>query len=191
MNFRCTVFVFSAVLLFMPLSPGIRAQITGGMLPPGIDPPGEPFSYFRHPNDVVGALYAPVAAEVTPEGYLYTGFGELMFFTGNPLEPVNKRIKTLQDGYLPIVQYEFERDGVVLANTIFDILAIDRVGDDYVPNVNKFQYHRFYGGSDTAHMLAALDYMGLHDIARRAFLHSLTASSVRRASLVSVPSARR
>ncbi len=361
------------------------------MLNPAIDPPGEPFSYFWHPNDVLGTLYAPVATEVTPEGYLYTGFGELMFFIGNPLVPVEKRIKTLQHGYLPILQYEFQSDGVryafrmsaanlggeleslpvnmivirlqneatedraaflssawrfsapvnklgsladyrfsqrfdllpkdlvegqkdfnpswkysfvgnaavrgdrvlycfpadpkpfqaslaladsgfrmvryftgeiggtpepgytlnphtpmcvvtyrvvlkpgqskdlefkvpvaplpvdsslhrrlnetdaaeslrtttkfwqellnnaplrfpeekvqeyLLANTIYDLIAIDRVGEDYIPNVNKFQYHRFYGGSDTAHMLIALDYMGLHGIAQRALLYSLIA----------------
>ncbi len=378
-------------ILFVLLSSPLYSQITGGMLNPAIDPPGEPFSYFWHPNDVIGTLYAPVATEVTPEGYLYTGFGELMFFTGNPLVPVEKRIKTLQQGYLPIVQYDIRRDGVrytfrmsaanlggeleqlpvnmvvvrlkneaaedraaflssawrfsapvnklggladyrfsqrfdllpkelvegqksfnpawrysfvdnaavrdgrvlycfpadpkpfqaslaltdsgfrmvryftgeiggnpdpkyglnphtpmcvvtyrvvlkpgqskdlpfkvpvaplpvdsslyrrvreadasealqttakswqdlladpplripeqkvqeyLLANTVYDLLAIDRVGEDYVPNVNKFQYHRFYGGSDTAHMLIGLDYMGLPEIARRALLYSLTA----------------
>ena len=51
------------------------AQVRGGMLNPATDVPGKPFSYFWHPTDVIGALYAPVATEVTPEGYLYTGFG--------------------------------------------------------------------------------------------------------------------
>jgi len=89
----------------------LQAQM-GGMLNPAIDSPGEPFSYFWHPNDTIGALFAPVATEVTPEGYLYTGFGELMFFVGNPLEPVNKRIKTLHKGYLPIVEYDFDYNDV-------------------------------------------------------------------------------
>lgn len=94
-------------------------QITGGMLNPDIDTPGKPFSYFWHPTDVIGALYDPVASEVTPEGYIYTGFGELMFFVGNPPEPVDQRIKTLYQGYLPIVQYEFERNGVRYSFTMF------------------------------------------------------------------------
>ena len=52
-------------------TPG-RAQIPvlGGMLDPAIDEPGKPFSYFWHPTDVIGTLDAPVASEVTPEGYL-------------------------------------------------------------------------------------------------------------------------
>ena len=371
--------------------PVALSQITGGMLDPAMDVEGQPFCYFWHPNDVVGSLFAPVATEVTPEGYLYTGFGELMFFSGNPPEPVEQRIKTLHKGHLPVVQYSILRNGVryewsmfgadlggelkglpvnfvrvrvtntaseqraaflssavrfaaprnitssisdyrfaqrfdlipkeyvegqntfnpqwnysfdgnsllregrilysfsltpkpyqlsltlgdrglrfvryftgeiegnpkaglrldeqtpvgvvayrlilkpaesqevtfkmpvvpvpagsaaakliaaaeydqvfrstvdewekqlsrfslkfpeakvqdyLLANTVFDLLAMDKVGQDYVPNVNKFQYHHFYGGSDTAHMLIALDYVGLSDIARRGFLYSLAA----------------
>ncbi|MFH1268278.1 MAG: hypothetical protein ABIK89_21365 [Planctomycetota bacterium] len=71
----------------------VAQDLGGGMVDPGIDTPGEPFSYFRNPTDVIGSLYAPVASEVTPEGYIYTGFGELMFFVGNPAEPVRGTIR--------------------------------------------------------------------------------------------------
>ena len=91
----------------------------GGMLDPAIDTPGKPFSYFWHPTDVIGALYAPVASEVTPEGYIYTGFGELMFFAGNPVEPVNVRIKTLREGYMPVVEYDLVQHGVRYRFTMF------------------------------------------------------------------------
>lgn len=97
-----------SLVLLCAVSRTVRLDAqTGGMLDPAIDSPGDPFSYFWHPNDTIGALFAPVATEVTPEGYLYTGFGELMFFVGNPLEPVNQRVKTLYNGYLPIVQFGF------------------------------------------------------------------------------------
>jgi hypothetical protein len=91
----------------------------GGMLSPTIDPPGQPFSYFWHPTDILGTYLAPVATEVTPEGYLYNGFGDLMFFLGNPPEPVNQRIRTLYKGDLPIVQYEIERDQIRYRFTLF------------------------------------------------------------------------
>src|SRR5205823_6666658 len=107
------VLVFS-LLYFCYCTPRLflQAQIVDGMLNPEIDQPGKPFSYFWHPTDVIGALYAPVASEVTPEGYVYTGFGELMFFVGNPPEPVNQRIKTLHKGFLPIIRYDFNRAGI-------------------------------------------------------------------------------
>jgi hypothetical protein len=100
----------------------LRAQISGGMLNPDIDVEGQPFSYFKHPTDVIGSLYDPVASEVTPEGYVYTGSGELMFYVGNPPEAVDQRIKTLEKGYLPIVQYKFQKDGV---EYLFKIWADD------------------------------------------------------------------
>jgi hypothetical protein len=99
--------------------------VLGGMLDPAIDEPGKPFSYFGHPTDVIGTLYAPVASEVTPEGYVYTGFGELMFFVDNPPEPVNVRIKTLRKGWLPVVEYDLCRHQVKYS---FRILAADLGG---------------------------------------------------------------
>lgn len=108
-----------AVFLGCSVGSAIAQDVGGGMVDPGIDMPGEPFSYFANPTDVIGALYAPVASEVTPEGYVYTGFGELMFFAGNPPEPVNVRIKTLHQGYLPIVQYHLVRHGVRFRFSLF------------------------------------------------------------------------
>jgi len=113
------------LLLCVIGSHNLQGQITGGILNPSIDTSGKPFCYFWHPTDVVGALYDPVASEVTPEGYVNTGFGELMFFVGNPPKPVNQRVKTLYQGYLPIVQYDFERNGV---SYNFTILGADLGG---------------------------------------------------------------
>jgi hypothetical protein len=89
------------------------------MVSPGIDKPGEPFSYFSKPTDEIGMMDGEEATEVTPEGYLRTGFGELMFFSGPDLEPTSVRIRTLEDGHLPILHYEFERNGIVYRFTMF------------------------------------------------------------------------
>ena len=47
---------------------------------------------------------------ISPEGYFYTGFGELMFFTGSPPVPLKRSVKTLYRGY-PINEYTY-RDHV-------------------------------------------------------------------------------
>jgi len=108
-----------ALAFLASLRPAGAQDMGNGMLDPAMDTPRAPFSYFAHPTDVIGALFAPVASEVTPEGYIYTGCGELMFFIGNPPEPVNVRIKTLREGYLPIVEYEFVRHGVRYRFSLF------------------------------------------------------------------------
>jgi hypothetical protein len=77
------------------------------MLDPAMDRDGEPFSYFSKPTDVIGQMDARAGTLVSPEGYFYTGWGELMFFTGNPPVPIEQRVKTLYHGYLPIIQYVY------------------------------------------------------------------------------------
>lgn len=100
------------------------------MVSPSIDQPGQPFSYYSKPTDEIGVMGAEGATEVTPEGYLRTGFEELMFFSGPDYEPTNVRIRTLEQGHLPIIHYEFVRDGIAYRFTIFeariDVSAIDR-----------------------------------------------------------------
>jgi hypothetical protein len=104
-----------AVLPLLIVSAAAHPQ----MVSPSIDRPDQPFSYFSKPTDEIGMMDAEAATEITPEGYLRTGFGELMFFAGPELEPTSVRIRTLEDGRLPIIHYEFERDGVAYRFTLF------------------------------------------------------------------------
>ena len=102
-----------AAVLFLNLF--VAAQ----MLNPAIDHENEPFSYFSRPVDVVGVMDARSGTEITPEGFLYTGYGELMLFVGNPPHPVNARVRTLNNGYLPVVQYSFAEDNILYRVDVF------------------------------------------------------------------------
>jgi hypothetical protein len=42
-----------------------------------------------------------------------------MFFTGNPPVPVNQRVKTLLKGYLPVIEYKFERSDLAYSVEAF------------------------------------------------------------------------
>lgn len=109
---QLTLFGLLALVAFAPLS----AQT---MVSPSIDIAGQPFSYFSAPTDEIGVMDAEGATEITPEGYLRTGYTELMFFAGPEMQPTNARIKTLEDGQLPIIHYEFDRDGIRYRLTMF------------------------------------------------------------------------
>ena len=113
----------------------VRSQ----MVNPSIDHPGEPFSYFSHPTDEIGMMDAEAATEITPEGYLRTGFAEIMFFAGPELEPTNVRIRTLESGKLPIVHYEFKRDGLVYYFSMFTATQSIHDGTPEGPSVNFIQ----------------------------------------------------
>lgn len=98
--------------LWCTIAPVNPALLNAQMVDPSIDNPKEPFSYYSKPTDVLGVMDGKWGTEVTPEGYLYTGYGELMFFTGNPPQSVDQRVKTLLDGYLPVISYCFEKNDV-------------------------------------------------------------------------------
>ena len=70
----------------------------------------EPFSYFLVPSDVLGFKSCPEGTQITYDGAFNTVFGEFDIFAGSKLKPVNKRVKTLYRGYLPVIEYSFERD---------------------------------------------------------------------------------
>ncbi len=132
---RIKLITFALAILLVSLA-NTRAQ----MLDPAIDRDDEPFCYFSQPTDVIGVMDGKEGTLITPEGYLCTGFGELMFFTGNPLTPVQQRVKTLLSGYLPVVQYQFERESVRYQFTLF---AATLDGDPESPLMNfaRVQIH--------------------------------------------------
>lgn len=108
-----------ALACLLVAAEGLSAQ----MVSPAIDHPREAFSYFSKPTGEIGVMYAEAATEITPEGYLRTGYGELMFFAGPEYAPTDARIRTLQQGYLPIQHSSFTREGIrydcaVLAATL-------------------------------------------------------------------------
>jgi hypothetical protein len=127
---RKIVLVIGWLCLWCLITPSL---LNAQMVNPSIDNPKEPFSYCSKPTDVLGVMDGKWGTEVTPEGYLYTGYGELMFFTGNPPEPVNQRVKTLLDGYLPVISYHFEKSGVEYKVTTF---AATLDGDPESPLMN-------------------------------------------------------
>ncbi len=120
----------------------LRAQ----MVNPSIDRAGQPFSYFSKPTDEIGILDSQAATEVTPEGYLRTGYGELMFFAGPDYEPINVRIRTLEQGHLPILHYSFQRDGIDYEITVFgtslDLTSSGKLPDSGPSNASLVNFIR-------------------------------------------------
>lgn len=94
-------------------------QVPARMVSPAIDAGDGPFSYASRPTDQISVMHAPAGTEITPEGFLYTGYGELMFFVGADREPIAARVRTLEDGYLPIVHFTVTHAGVAYAFTMF------------------------------------------------------------------------
>src|SRR5487761_742979 len=94
------------------------------------------FTWAAYPTDEIGLADARAATEITPGGGLYTGWGELDFYTGNPMRRVRQPERWLTDGDLPIVHYRFH-DGrvayqVALFSWALDLHQPDRRAINYI-----------------------------------------------------------
>ncbi len=99
---------------------------TPPMTDPKIDQGSTVFSYFAKPTYQIGLPGQHFATMVTPEGRLYTGAAELIFFTKD-LKPIEQRLYTLLDGWIPCVQYQYQDRGLVYSVEAFQYW----LGEDY------------------------------------------------------------
>src|ERR1700683_3617659 len=129
----------------------------GQMLDPAIDRAGEPFSYFSKPTDVLGVMDGRWGTLVSPEGFLYTGYGELMFFAGNPPQPIEQRVRTLLDGYLPVIQYSYAAGGIRYSFTMFAATLDGNPGSPLV-NFIRVSVHNTNAARRPAYLSVAARY---------------------------------
>lgn len=123
--------VFVAILaLSASVSLSLRAQTASpSAAAPSTAQSGQPSSDAAKPAGTIGLIGSGAATEITPEGYLRTGFEELMFFSGADLDPTDAHIRSLEptDAHIrsldqarpPIVHYELTRDGIAYRFKIF------------------------------------------------------------------------
>lgn len=97
-----------------------------------LDQPSQPFTWAAFPTDEIGIADAEEGTEITPSGSLYTGYGELSFMVGNPARYVQQRVRTLSDGDLPVIHYEFQDGKVNYEATMFS-WALNRQNPDRDP----------------------------------------------------------
>ena len=99
------------LLLYLPAIPAYGSgnspahKTFRSPFPEGV--PIEHFSYFNYPTDVLGFMDAAEGAEITPEGYIYTGYTELIFLHGpnHDYFPPRKHY-WLEKEYIPIHHWE-------------------------------------------------------------------------------------
>ena len=130
------------------------------MASPLLDRPGRPFTWAAYPTDEIGIADARAATEITPSGYLYTGYGELMFMAGHPERPVQQRLRTLEDGYLPIVHYHFHDGSIRYSVTLFSWALNPQ--KPYRNAINFIRVRAFNEGTKPAicHFAVAFPYTG-------------------------------
>jgi hypothetical protein len=68
--------------------------------------------FLASPTDQMAVAGHEAGTEITPEGYLYTGSTELVFFHGSRLRPLDQPRRTLSRGREPVFAWSRRADGV-------------------------------------------------------------------------------
>ncbi len=71
-----------------------------------------PFNYFLTPSDALGFMDAPKAFQLTGDGACSGYWGELTLWAGTPLKRLNSRVRTLDGGCLPVINFGSLLDGI-------------------------------------------------------------------------------
>ena len=127
------------------------------LLPNG---PGKPFTWAAYPVTEIGIADARLGTEVTPTGSLYTGYGELLLMTGAKDRPVDAPIRTLKDGYLPVVHYHFRDHSVRYDVTVFSWALDTRKPDRSPINYIRIQAFNYANTPVTSYLTVAFCYGG-------------------------------
>jgi len=91
----------------------------------------------------------PRPVQVTYDGAIYTRDAELCFFYGDSLKPVMARQKTYYDGWIPMVEYSWEEDGLSYALEMFGA-SVDGIGPS-----NTIQFIQLLISNTSGHPLGA------------------------------------
>jgi len=89
-----------------------------------------PFNYFLTPSDALGFMDAPKAFQLTGDGAYSAYWGDLTLWAGTPLKRLNSRVRTLDDGCLPVINYGSLVDGIEYRVKAFAApLGLDPLGN--------------------------------------------------------------
>ncbi len=114
-----------------------------------VNNPYKEWCYSPKSTTVIGVPFMPRPVQVTFDGALYTGDAELCFLYGDSLKPVMARQKTFYEGWIPMVEYDWEEEGLSYAMEIFGT-AVDGIGPS-----NTVQFIKLSASNTSGHPVRA------------------------------------
>ena len=95
----------------LALLPWFPPRVPAAMYSPELDGAG-PFTYLAKPSTTIAVPGAAGGAQITWDGALLTGAAEYVVLYGDPLRPSCARTKRLAEGWLPIINWAWQAEGV-------------------------------------------------------------------------------
>lgn len=127
------------------------------VIAPAIDDPAKQWCYLAKSTTVIGMPFQPGeigVTQVTYDGSLYTTYAELGFFYGKNNTALLARQKTFYEGWIPIVQYDWNESGIRYEIEAFGS-ELDGYGEDKVLNFIKIKIKNTSTETQVAHFTSA------------------------------------
>lgn len=155
------------IACLMPIHNSVRAAAAPRMLSLLPNGPGRPFTWASNPSTEIGIADAREATQITQTGSLFTGYGEMLFFSGAKNKRVDAPIRTLERGYLPIVHYHFRDRSVRYDVTLFSWALNPKKLYRKPINFIRIRAFNFAHHTVTSHFTIGFRYSGYRSCFRR------------------------
>jgi hypothetical protein len=98
-------FQAATVLTFVPNEGRSETYLHDAKIDEQVHDQSGPFNYFLNPSDALGFMDSPKAFQLTGDGAFNAQWSELTVWAGTPLKKLNSRVRTLDDGCMPVINY--------------------------------------------------------------------------------------
>jgi hypothetical protein len=100
------------LVLCSPLGARAETYIYDHRLDESVHDLAGPFNYFLNPSDALGFMDAQKAFQLTGDGAYNAYWGELTLWAGTPLKRLDSRVRTLDQGCIPVFNYGARLDDI-------------------------------------------------------------------------------
>ncbi len=105
--------------LFFAVAAIAQQEAPNKMMDTSLDNPGKEWCYLQKGTTVVGFPFMSDVTQITYDGAIFTKYAEVSFFYGETLKPVCVRQKTWKEGYIPVIQYDWNEGNLSYKMEIF------------------------------------------------------------------------
>jgi hypothetical protein len=138
---------------------GMKGMAQEKMMDLSIEDGNREWCYLAKSTTVIGAPFQPDVTQVAFDGALFTGNAELCLFYGTPLRPLLARQKTFLEGWIPVVQYDWE-DGAIAYDLEMFAASLEDGDSSNALNFVRVAMRNAGGEATTGALVAALRHTG-------------------------------
>ena len=91
--------------------------------------------YIPKHTTVIGMPFSPAPVQVTFDGSIFTNDAEMFFYYGKDMQPLLATQKTFKNGWIPVVEYSWQKDGISYEISMFGWAAAEEFNSNSIQHI--------------------------------------------------------